>query len=440
LPGRADVIALLARTGDRGSRGLTLFVVDKPRFDGPRIRGDTGWWGHAHGQGRSHAGLSRHALVRARVSTAGSLPDAQVRRRKTRASDGASALQMAGFAAGRLQTGGRACAVVTCAAVEAEPALTSRRGSSFGRPIGDYGLTRVSHRSEWRRGSFAARAISTYAAARAMDGDGAARRGTARRGWRSCSRATWAVEVNPARPAAARRLGLCRGVSDQSLRRRRRRCCRSFRGASRPILALKVVGSRVARTMTDIGHDRCERCFVPATRLFIAPRSRASPIAPTSVIVAAPPRTSSLVELGAPRRDGAGGLHGRRSRRRALGPGPCCRLSDGAWLVYPLHGASRANAHRSCAGGPPPARVSSMRPWSQARRMYRKARWAPRVFRSCDSPSPQPAPRLREVTGSGVSCRRSRRIAAALEDVRWRMTSPDPLLRLFPHSRRSGRD
>ncbi|HEX7701485.1 MAG TPA: acyl-CoA dehydrogenase family protein, partial [Kofleriaceae bacterium] len=30
--GRADVIALLARTGDAGSRGLTLFVVDKPRF------------------------------------------------------------------------------------------------------------------------------------------------------------------------------------------------------------------------------------------------------------------------------------------------------------------------------------------------------------------------------------------------------------------------
>src|SRR5262249_47516322 len=32
--GRADVIALLARTGNGGAKGLTLFIVDKPRFPG----------------------------------------------------------------------------------------------------------------------------------------------------------------------------------------------------------------------------------------------------------------------------------------------------------------------------------------------------------------------------------------------------------------------
>src|SRR5262249_29503694 len=35
--GRADVIALLARTGGAGARGLSLFIVDKPRFFGHEI-------------------------------------------------------------------------------------------------------------------------------------------------------------------------------------------------------------------------------------------------------------------------------------------------------------------------------------------------------------------------------------------------------------------
>jgi (2S)-methylsuccinyl-CoA dehydrogenase len=72
---------------------------------------------------------------------------------------------MAGFAAGRLQTGGRACGV-THAALAATARYVSER-KQFGRPIGDYGLTRY-HVGRMASRLVAARAI-TYAAARAMD-------------------------------------------------------------------------------------------------------------------------------------------------------------------------------------------------------------------------------------------------------------------------------
>src|SRR6185295_17085438 len=77
------------------------------------------------------------------------------------------ALQMAGFAAGRLQTAGRACGV-TQAAVEHTARYVAER-KQFGRPIGDYGLTRY-HLGRMASRLAAARAI-TYAAAAAMDGD-----------------------------------------------------------------------------------------------------------------------------------------------------------------------------------------------------------------------------------------------------------------------------
>src|SRR5439155_6929628 len=76
-------------------------------------------------------------------------------------------LQMAGFVAGRLQTGGRACGV-TSAALEQTARYVAER-KQFGRPIGDYGLTRY-HVGRMASRLVAARAI-TYAAARAMDGD-----------------------------------------------------------------------------------------------------------------------------------------------------------------------------------------------------------------------------------------------------------------------------
>jgi (2S)-methylsuccinyl-CoA dehydrogenase len=76
-------------------------------------------------------------------------------------------LQMAGFAAGRLQTGGRACGI-TQAALEKTTEYVVQRGQ-FGRPIIDFQLTQH-HLGRMAHKLAAARAI-TYAAAVAMDAD-----------------------------------------------------------------------------------------------------------------------------------------------------------------------------------------------------------------------------------------------------------------------------
>ena len=76
-------------------------------------------------------------------------------------------LQMAGFAAGRLQTGGRACGLAQAALEKTAEYVVDR--VQFGRPISEYQLT------QYTLGRMAAmlaasRAL-TYAAARAMDED-----------------------------------------------------------------------------------------------------------------------------------------------------------------------------------------------------------------------------------------------------------------------------
>jgi (2S)-methylsuccinyl-CoA dehydrogenase len=76
-------------------------------------------------------------------------------------------LQMAGFGAGRLQTGGRACGVAQ-AALERTAEYVSER-SQFKRPIIEFQLTQY-HLGRMATKLAAARAI-TYAAARAMDED-----------------------------------------------------------------------------------------------------------------------------------------------------------------------------------------------------------------------------------------------------------------------------
>jgi (2S)-methylsuccinyl-CoA dehydrogenase len=76
-------------------------------------------------------------------------------------------LQMAGFAAGRLQTGGRACGLAQGALEETAKYVVDR--IQFGRPISDYQLTQYTLGRMAVR-LLAARAI-TYAAAEAMDAD-----------------------------------------------------------------------------------------------------------------------------------------------------------------------------------------------------------------------------------------------------------------------------
>lgn len=166
--GRADVIALLARTDpdpSKGARGLTLFIVDKPRFDGHEFTATQPGAGTLTGKADRTPGYrGMHSFTLA--FDGWFVPDAQVVGGPAGLGRG-FALQMAGFAAGRLQTGGRACGV-TSAALEVTSRYVAER-KQFGRAIGEYGLTRY-HLGRMASRLTASRAI-TYAAAQAMDED-----------------------------------------------------------------------------------------------------------------------------------------------------------------------------------------------------------------------------------------------------------------------------
>ncbi|NVB83126.1 MAG: acyl-CoA/acyl-ACP dehydrogenase [Kofleriaceae bacterium] len=166
--GRADVIALLARTDadlSKGARGLTLFIVDKPRFPGHEFDVKQDGGGTLTGKADrtpGYRGMHSFTLAFDRYF----VPDAQLVGGEEGIGRG-FALQMAGFAAGRLQTGGRACGVTSAAIEQTSQYVAERR--QVGKAIGDYQLTRY-HLGRMASRLVAARAI-TYAAARAMDAD-----------------------------------------------------------------------------------------------------------------------------------------------------------------------------------------------------------------------------------------------------------------------------
>ncbi len=164
--GRADVIAVLARTSDdAGARGLSLFIVDKPRFDGHAFTASQPGGGVLEGKADRTPGYrGMHSFTLHFDNWR--VPAAQLVGGEAGLGRG-FALQMAGFAAGRLQTGGRACGVAL-AAIEHAARYTGER-RQFGKPIGDFGLTRY-HLGRMVSRLVAARAI-TYAAATAMDAD-----------------------------------------------------------------------------------------------------------------------------------------------------------------------------------------------------------------------------------------------------------------------------
>jgi (2S)-methylsuccinyl-CoA dehydrogenase len=166
--GRADVLALLARTDpdpSRGARGLSLLVVDKPRFTGHDFDVVQPTGGKLAGKADRTPGYrGMHSFTLSfddYFVPAGNLvgEEAGIGR--------GFYLQMAGFAAGRLQTGGRACGLMAAALERTATYVGDRR--QFGRPIGSFGLTRF-HLGRMTIRLAAARAV-TYAAARAMDED-----------------------------------------------------------------------------------------------------------------------------------------------------------------------------------------------------------------------------------------------------------------------------
>jgi len=166
--GRADVIALLVRTDPdpaKGAKGLSLFIVEKPRFDGHEFTATQ------PGGGRLTGKADRTPGYRGMHSFTLAFDDWFVPAANLVGEQGGLGrgfyLQMAGFAAGRLQTGGRACGVAQ-AALEKTAEYVVARGQ-FGKPIIDYPLTQ--HQLGRMACRLAAARAITYEAALAMDAD-----------------------------------------------------------------------------------------------------------------------------------------------------------------------------------------------------------------------------------------------------------------------------
>jgi (2S)-methylsuccinyl-CoA dehydrogenase len=166
--GRADAIALLARTNPdpaTKAKGLSLFIVPKPRFDGHEFEVTQRGGGKLTGKADATVGYRGMHSYSLQFESFFVPEDNLV---GLQAGQGRGFyLQMAGFAAGRLQTGGRACGVAQ-AALEAACTYVNER-TQFGQPTVEFQLT------QYMLGRMAlklaaARAI-TYAAAVAMDED-----------------------------------------------------------------------------------------------------------------------------------------------------------------------------------------------------------------------------------------------------------------------------
>jgi len=167
--GRADVLALLARSDpdpSLGARGLSLFIVPKDRSDGHAFEMKQPGGGRLVGKADATPGY------RGMHSFTLNFEDYFVPAENLVGGDAGLGrgfyLQMAGFAAGRLQTGGRACGLAQAALEKTAEYVADR--VQFGRPIAEYGLTRFTL-GRMAAALAASRAL-TYAAAEAFDEDG----------------------------------------------------------------------------------------------------------------------------------------------------------------------------------------------------------------------------------------------------------------------------
>ncbi len=166
--GRADVLALLARTdpdASKGAKGLSLFIVPKPTFRGHEFECKQPSGGTLVGKADATPGYRGMHSFSLAFDNYFVPADHLVGE-----SDGVGrgfSLQMAGFAAGRLQTGGRACGLGQGALEETARYVVDR--IQFGKPISEYQLT------QYTLGRMAAKLLGaralTYAAARAFDDD-----------------------------------------------------------------------------------------------------------------------------------------------------------------------------------------------------------------------------------------------------------------------------
>jgi (2S)-methylsuccinyl-CoA dehydrogenase len=174
--GRANVLALLARTDpdmSKGHAGLSLFIVPKDTFDGHKFEYRQPQGGLLTGEAIPTPGYrGMHSYVL-------NLEDFFVPAENLVGEAGGQGrgfyLTLGGFAIGRLQTGGRALGVAQAALEKACSYVTQR--SQFGRPIAEYQLT------QYKIGQMATRIAAarqlTYAVARTTDPRGRAPLGPA---------------------------------------------------------------------------------------------------------------------------------------------------------------------------------------------------------------------------------------------------------------------
>jgi (2S)-methylsuccinyl-CoA dehydrogenase len=166
--GRANVLALLARTDPdpkSGARGLTLFIVEKDPFPGHEFEMKQPGGGTLHGKADATPGYrGMHSYTLAFENYF--VPIENLIGGEAGLNKGFY-LQMNGFAAGRMQTAGRATGLAQASLEAAAGYAVDRK--QFGSPLIDFQLT------QYKIGRMAtytqvARQIS-YKAARAMDVD-----------------------------------------------------------------------------------------------------------------------------------------------------------------------------------------------------------------------------------------------------------------------------
>jgi (2S)-methylsuccinyl-CoA dehydrogenase len=139
---RADVLMLLARTGDKasGHRGLSMFIVPKPRGEGHGFQFTQDGTGGKM-EGRAIDTIGYRGMHSYEVAFDGwVVPDDCLIGGEEGLGRGFY-LQMEGFENGRLQTAARAVGVMQAAYEEARQYAADR--VVFGHPIADYQLTQV---------------------------------------------------------------------------------------------------------------------------------------------------------------------------------------------------------------------------------------------------------------------------------------------------------
>ncbi len=139
--GRAHVLMVLARTGteEQKHRGLSLFLVSKPSFDGHDFEVSQATGGSLKGRAIATLGYRGMHSYECAFDRFLVPPEALV---GGDAGEGKGFyLTMAGFAGGRIQTAARAVGVMQAAFEEALEYAHQRR--TFGRPIADYQLIRI---------------------------------------------------------------------------------------------------------------------------------------------------------------------------------------------------------------------------------------------------------------------------------------------------------